>query len=85
MLKRIGSSLSSYGKKNPARIYTFASIIAVYLAKKLPGLPMEAVILFIAALFGLGEGVQRVENKKTDAALHTCCCNKEGECPVCKN
>ena len=69
MFKRIAKGLSEFGKRNPARIYTFASVIAIYVTKKVPGLPIESVIIVIAALFGLGEGVQRVENKKTKEAL----------------
>lgn len=71
MIKKIAKGLSEFGKRNPARIYTFASAFAIYLTKKVPGLPIESVIIVIAALFGLGESVQRVENKKTKEALMT--------------
>jgi len=85
MLKKTLTNLYAAGKKSPARIYSFAAIFAVYISKKVPDLPIEATILFVATLFGLGEGVQRVENKKTEIAFHTCCCSKEGVCPVCNN
>jgi hypothetical protein len=71
MLKRIAKGFSNFGRKNPARIYTFASAMAIYITKKVPGLPVESIIIVIAALFGLGESVQRVENKKTTEALMT--------------
>jgi len=68
-MKKLVKSIKDFGRKNPARIYTFASIFSVYLAKKVPGLPIEVTILTIAALYGLGESVQRVENNKTKEAL----------------
>ncbi|NDB81329.1 MAG: hypothetical protein EB127_01070 [Alphaproteobacteria bacterium] len=71
MLKRMAKGLAAFGKRNPARVYTFASAMAIYITKKVPGLPIESVIILIAALFGLGESVQRVENKKTTEALMT--------------
>lgn len=70
-MKSFFKSIRNFGRKNPARIYSFASITAIYISKKIPGLPMEVVILAIAAFFGLGESVQQIENKKTKEALFT--------------
>lgn len=59
-------------KKNPARIAALvSSIVALVVTALLPDLPVDEAVVFVLAALGLGEYAQRVENAKTEEALHT--------------
>ena len=63
--------MKKFFEKSPAAwagiIQAAVTLAAVYIE----GLPVEAVLTLIAAATGLSLSAQRVENKKTDAALWT--------------
>jgi hypothetical protein len=61
-----------FAHKNPARLAAFvSSAVALFMAAILPDMPVEAAVAFVLSALGLGEYAQRVENVKTDVALHT--------------
>ncbi|MET8684860.1 hypothetical protein ABZV77_11640 [Streptomyces sp. NPDC004732] len=57
-------------KKNPALISSVVSAVLALLATYIPNLPNEAILGVVAALLAGGVGAQRVEDQKTDEALH---------------
>lgn len=64
--------LKAFAHKNPARIAAFvSSTVALFMAAVLPDMPVEAAVAFVLSALGLGEYAQRVENVKTEVALHT--------------
>lgn len=64
--------LKSFVHKNPARVAAFvSSSVALLLAIFHPSMPTEAAIMFVLSALGLGEYTQRVEDTKTEVALHT--------------
>jgi membrane protease YdiL (CAAX protease family) len=66
------NKLKAFAHRNPARIAAFvSSTVALFVAALFPEMPTEAAIAFVLSALGLGEYAQRVENVKTEAALHT--------------
>jgi len=66
------SKLKNFMMKNPVRVAAWvSSTVAIVMAVVLPDLPVEPVTVFVLSTLGLGEYAQRVEDKKTDAALWT--------------
>lgn len=64
--------LRAFAHKNPARVAAFvSSSVALLLAVFHPSMPTEAAVMFVLSALGLGEYTQRVENEKTEVALHT--------------
>lgn len=57
-------------EKNPARVAAFiSSSVALILTAINSDMPVEATIVFIMSVLGLGEYTQRKEDAKTQAAL----------------
>lgn len=66
------SKLSVFVRRNPVRIAAWvSSTVAILMAAVWPDMPVQPVVTFVLSTLGLGEYAQRVENSKTDAALHT--------------
>ena len=63
--------IKKFAKKNPARTYGYVAALGAYFAKTIPSFPQELFMLFLMGILGLGESVQRVEDKKTNEALMT--------------
>lgn len=64
--------IKRFARKNPARIAAFvSSATAIVVGIVFPDLPVDEAVIFVLAALGLGEYAQRVENSKTDEALHT--------------
>jgi hypothetical protein len=64
--------LKDFVQRNPARVAAWvSSTVAIVLAVVMPEMPVEAVTTFVLTSFGLGEYAQRVEDKKTEAAMWT--------------
>ena len=62
----------AFAHKNPARLAAFvSSAVALVMAAIIPDMPVEAAVAFVLSALGLGEYAQRVEDVKTDVALHT--------------
>ena len=56
--------------KNPARVAAFiSSSVALLLTAINSDMPVEATVVFIMSVLGLGEYTQRKEDAKTQAAL----------------
>jgi hypothetical protein len=56
--------------KNPARVAAFiSSSVALLLTALNSDMPVEATVVFIMSVLGLGEYTQRKEDAKTQAAL----------------
>ena len=56
--------------KNPARVAAFiSSSVALILTAVNSDMPVEATVVFIMSVLGLGEYTQRKEDAKTQAAL----------------
>lgn len=56
--------------KNPARVAAFiSSTVALLLTAFNSEMPVEATVVFIMSVLGLGEYTQRKEDAKTEAAL----------------
>lgn len=70
-LKKLYQGVRRYAKKNPAKMYSYAAMLAVSVVKKFPEVPAELVIVIIMSFFGLGDQVQKIENSKTEEALYT--------------
>lgn len=60
----------AYIKRNPARVYAFCFALAAFAARLYPSIPVEAVVVVFLAFLGIGNGVQRLEDKKTLEALY---------------
>lgn len=54
---------------NPARLYAVVSAALALLVYFVPSIPVELVLGLAAAILGIGEGVQRTEDRKTSRAL----------------
>ena len=63
--------ISKYLKKHPVRVSGYISALIIYLNKSFPNIPIEIIIPTVMFVIGMGESVQRVENKKTLKALYT--------------
>ena len=63
--------IKCYIYKNPARVYAFCSALAAFITRMFPEIPVEAVVVLLLALLGVGDRIQRVEDKKTLEALYT--------------
>ncbi len=61
----------SFVKTNPARLYAVAGAALALVTFYFPDLPSALILAFVAALLGVGETVQRVEDRKTADALAT--------------
>lgn len=67
----IVGSLKAFVRANPVRVAAWvSSTVAILVAVIAPDLPVEPVVVFVLSTLGLGEYAQRVENAKTDEALH---------------
>lgn len=56
--------------KNPARVAAFvSSSVALILTAINSDMPVEATVVFVMSVLGLGEYAQRKEDAKTEAAL----------------
>lgn len=56
--------------KNPARVAAFvSSSVALILTAINSDMPVEATVVFVMSVLGLGEYTQRKEDAKTQAAL----------------
>lgn len=64
------NSVKAYIHKNPARVYALCVAVATFVARMYPEIPIEAVVVILLALLGIGDSVQRVEDKKTLEALY---------------
>ncbi|MFG2916267.1 hypothetical protein ACGF0D_25675 [Kitasatospora sp. NPDC048298] len=58
-------------KSHPARLYAVVTAALALVAHYVPSLPSALVLALAAALLGVGESVQRVEDGKTADALAT--------------
>lgn len=65
------SGIKAYVRKNPARVYALAFALAAFISRLYPEIPIEAVVVVLLAFLGIGNGVQRLEDKKTLVALYT--------------
>jgi magnesium-transporting ATPase (P-type) len=63
-------NISKYIKKHPSRVSGYISALIIYLNKSFPNIPIEIIIPTVMFVIGMGESVQRVENKKTLKALY---------------
>jgi len=70
-LNKFWGGIKKYAKKNPAKMYSYAAMLAVYVVKKFPEFPPELVIAIIMGFLGIGDQVQKIENGKTEEALYT--------------
>ncbi|MER6364968.1 hypothetical protein [Kitasatospora sp. NPDC001527] len=59
----------SFAKSNPARLYAVFVAALALVAHYVPSLPVALVLALAAAVLGVGETVQRVEDRKTAEAL----------------
>lgn len=65
-------ALKEFAEKNPVRVAAWVSAtVAIVMAVVAPDMPVEPVVVFVLSTLGLGEYAQRVEDKKTEAALWT--------------
>jgi phosphate/sulfate permease len=62
--------MRNFIEKNPARVAAFiSSSVALILTAINSDMPVEATVVFIMSVLGLGEYTQRKEDAKTQAAL----------------
>jgi phosphate/sulfate permease len=62
--------MKNFIEKNPARVAAFiSSSVALILTAVNSDMPVEATVVFIMSVLGLGEYTQRKEDAKTQAAL----------------
>lgn len=62
--------MRSFIDKNPARVAAFvSSSVALILTAINSDMPVEATVVFVMSVLGLGEYAQRKEDAKTEAAL----------------
>jgi uncharacterized protein YqgC (DUF456 family) len=52
-------------RDHATRLYAVAVALVALVAHYVPALPSEAVLALAAAILGVGEAVQRTENRKT--------------------
>jgi magnesium-transporting ATPase (P-type) len=65
------NNISKYIKKHPSRVSGYISALIIYLNKSFPNVPIDIIIPTVMFVIGMGESVQRIENKKTLKALYT--------------
>ena len=66
------SKLKNFVEKHPVRVAAWVSAtVAIVMSAVAPDMPVEPVVVFVLSTLGLGEYAQRVEDKKTEAALWT--------------
>lgn len=71
-MNKLVRRVKRFVRKNPARVAAFvSSAVALVITLLFPDLPVDEAVIFVLAALGLGEYAQRVENAKTDEALHT--------------
>ena len=62
--------MKNFIEKNPARVAAFvSSSVALILTAINSDMPVEATVVFVMSVLGLGEYAQRKEDAKTEAAL----------------
>lgn len=62
--------MKDFIEKNPARVAAFvSSSVALILTAINSDMPVEATVVFVMSVLGLGEYAQRKEDAKTEAAL----------------
>ncbi|GAA0455945.1 hypothetical protein ACFQ2B_26035 [Streptomyces stramineus] len=61
--------LAGFIRDHPARLYSVATAALTLVAMYVPDIPQEAILALVAAMLGVGEVTQRVENAKTAKAL----------------
>ena len=62
--------MKNFIEKNPARLAAFvSSSVALILTAINSDMPVEATVVFVMSVLGLGEYAQRKEDAKTEAAL----------------
>ena len=62
--------MRNFIEKNPARVAAFiSSSVALILTAVNSDMPVEATVVFIMSVLGLGEYTQRKEDAKTQSAL----------------
>jgi hypothetical protein len=64
------TALRRYTYTNPARIYSYLAVIATYVVRKFPEIPAELLILTAMTIIGVGDQVQRIEDRKTLKAFY---------------
>jgi hypothetical protein len=64
------NSIKEYSRRNPARVHSYILAVGVYLAKTIPNFPQDLFNLFLMGSLGVGESIQRYEDKKTLKALY---------------
>lgn len=57
-------------RRNPARVYSLAAALAAFVGKLYPEIPVEFMVILVFALLGIGNQVQKVEDRKTLKALY---------------
>jgi len=70
-MKKVSSSLAFYIQKYPARLSGYLSAMSLNAMKYWPTFPTGLLIPFAMILIMIGEGSQRIEDKKTLQALYT--------------
>jgi len=70
-MNKVWSNLAYYIQKYPARIAGYVSAISLNAMKYWPKFPTGLLIPFAMILIMIGEGSQRMEDKKTLHALYT--------------
>lgn len=62
--------MKDFIEKNPARVAAFvSSSVALILTAINSDMPVEATVIFVMSVLGLGEYAQRKEDAKTEKAL----------------
>ena len=70
-MRKVWSDISFYIQKYPARITGYISAISLNAMKYWQGIPMGLLIPIAMLFIMMGEGAQRLEDKKTVQALYT--------------
>ena len=70
-MKKFWANLAFYIQKYPARITGYISAISLNAMKYWAGLPMGLLVPIAMLFIMMGEGTQRLEDKKTLQALYT--------------
>jgi hypothetical protein len=70
-MKKFWGNLSFYIQKYPARITGYISALSLNAMKYWPSIPLGLLIPVAMLFIMMGEGAQRLEDKKTVQALYT--------------
>jgi len=70
-MRKFWSNLSFYIQKYPARITGYLSALSLNAMKYWPDIPVGILIPIAMLFIMMGEGAQRMEDKKTVQALYT--------------